>query len=58
MRIVVGQGSLHINDAEEINIEIDKLIMHPNWEWVQIIKFKNWIILLLKFFVIATEKLS
>ena len=32
MRIVVGQGNLNINEAEEAILEIEKLIMHPNWE--------------------------
>ena len=32
MRVVVGQGSLHINDAEEANIEIEKHFVHPKWE--------------------------
>jgi hypothetical protein len=32
MRVVVGQGSLHVVDAEEHVLEIEKLILHPSWE--------------------------
>ena len=32
MRVVVGQGTLNINEAEEVVLDIDKLIMHPNWK--------------------------
>ena len=33
MRVVVGQGTLNINEAEEVILDIVKLIMHPDWKY-------------------------
>jgi hypothetical protein len=32
MRVIVGQGFLHIDEADEHVLEIEKLILHPGWE--------------------------
>jgi hypothetical protein len=34
---VVGQGSLGINDPEEVIMDVEKLIMHPEWKYGQVL---------------------